>query len=371
MGYDRLNKGEVRIGQELPYAVYDAYGKLLLREGYIIASAYQLDNLMRRGMYRRREDENSRTRAVSAYRESPFLRLQVLSQRLTGLQVAIAAGQTEAAAGMRRLSKDIQRLCEEAPDALLAAVHLVHEDLYTTYHPLHRGILCELVGAQLDLPLERRLSVMSAALTANIAILELQNQLYEQKAPLSPEQKLKIHAHPSESVRLLKAAGVDDQLWLDVVLQHHERINGEGYPLGLKAPLIIEEANLLAVMDRYTAMVSSRSYRKSMMATAALRKFLLQAGGEFDEKLSLLLIKQLGIYPPGTFVKLINGEMAVITKRNQKGSMQPQASSFISPRGGMFANPLRRDCSLKEYAIKEVCELDDNIKLNLHVLWGY
>ncbi len=371
MSYDRVHKAEIQVGKEVPYTVYDAQGKLLLRKGYVIASTYQLKNLMSRGLYRNSEKESESTEKYREIHESPFVRLQLISQRLTGLQQGISRGKQDAVTGIYRLSKDIQRLCKEEPDAMLAAVHLVHEDLYTTYHALHCCILCEVIATSLGYVEERRLSIMAAALTANISILELQNELYEQKVKLTAKQKFKIQAHPVESVQILKQAGVNDQLWLDVVLQHHERVNGEGYPDGLSSSSILGEANLLAVTDRYAAMVSSRSYRKPMMSFTALRKFLLERGSEYDENLSLLLIKKMGIYPPGTFVKLVNGETAVITRRSQKDSMQPYVSSFISPRGGLFANPLRRDCSQKEYEIKEVCGLDPAIKLNLHILWGY
>lgn len=371
MGYERLNESDIGVGQEMPYAVYDVQGKLLLRKGYIIESAYQLRNLMSRGMYRRKAENSRSSGKPLDICDSPFVRLQLISQRLTGLLASLAQGRQGLVAGICRLAKDVQQLCKDEPDAMLAAVHLQHEDLYTTYHALHCGILCEIVGHKLGLEPSRRLSVMAAALTANIAILDLQNELYEQKAALTAEQRFQVQAHPVEGVRMLKEAGVDDALWLDVILQHHERIHGEGYPAGLAAADIIEEAGLLAVADRYAAMVSSRSYRKPMMAFNALREFLIKRGNEFDEKLSLLLIKEMGIYPPGTFVRLANSDTAIIIQRSQKDSMQPMASSFISPRGGLFITPLRRDCSHKEYAIKEVCSLDEGIRLNLHTLWGY
>lgn len=369
MSYDRLNENDVAIGKELPYSVYDAQGNLLLAKGHVISSPNQLNVLMSRGMYRQAQNEPMQEKPREV-RENPFVRLSLIGQRLTGLHKALAEGKQEGVTGIQRLAGDIQRVCEEEPDAMLAAVHLFSEGCYTTYHALHRTILCEVVGDNAGHSAEQRLSMMAAALTANIAILELQNKLNDQTSPLTAQQKERLRSCPVESVRMLNEAGADDPLWLDVVLQYHERINGEGYPAGLKGDEIIGAARLLSVADRYTAMVSARSYRKPMMSFHALREFLVTRGSEYDENLSLLLIKELGIYPPGTFVKLVNGETAVITKRSQKRSMQPFASSFISPRGGLFANPLRRDCSHSDHAIKEVCGLDSNIKLNIYSFWA-
>jgi HD-GYP domain-containing protein (c-di-GMP phosphodiesterase class II) len=373
MSYIRVSQDEVGVGKALPWAVYDAEGILLLRQGYVISSDHQLRLLMERGLYRNSSGDGPAEDGTALLQdnESPFELVREFCYRLSNIFGAVDETQRDFKQRITKLATDIHKLCEMDIDAALGAVHIYDEHPYTIVHPVHQAILCCIVSAQLDYSDADRRSLLCAALTANIAMLELQEQLHKQVDPLTGEQREAIRRHPEQGMQMLIRHGVNDVLWLKIVMQHHERFDGSGYPRGLEGDEVAQQAMLLAVADRYAAMVSSRGYRKPLSAKGALREFFVQKGKEFDESLSLLFIKNLGIFPPGTFVKLVNGETAVVIQRGKRDSMQPVVSSFISPRGGAYATPLRRDCSQKEYAIHESCDLEEKMPLNLHMLWGY
>ena len=221
------------------------------------------------------------------------------------------------------------------------------------------------------MPVDERLSILSAALTANMAIIDLQETLHSQESPLTLDQKDMIEHHPQQSHAILKTAGVEDETWLQAVLQHHENCNGDGYPQGLSVDQISKAAAFLAVTDRYTAMVSSRTYRKPMTAKEALQEFFMRRQGGFHEELAIRCIKEMGIYPPGSFVRLESGETAIVTKRSETESVWPIVSSFVSPRGGLYVNPIKRDCAKNEGTIKETCIYEEYDKLNLNIFWEY
>lgn len=86
----------------------------------------------------------------------------------------------------------------------MAAVHLSRGYTYTVVHPVHTAILCELLGKRLELDGSERASIIAAALTMNLGMLELQDVLFAQKTPLTDSQKKEIFLHPSRSVDLLK-----------------------------------------------------------------------------------------------------------------------------------------------------------------------
>lgn len=201
-------------------------------------------------------------------------------------------------------------------------------------------------------------------------MLELQDKLHNQKEPLTEHQLREIRQHPDNGEKLLRAAGVDDPLWLRIVRQHHERNDGSGYCEGLRGDAIIEEAKLLALVDIYSAMVSPRAYRAEMQAKEVLRDLFLSRGKSIDDHLCMVFIKEMGIYPPGSFVRLVNGEVAVVIRRGNSAT-SPLVSSVLSPRGGLYIKPLRRDTSQKGYAIQEFCVMEKGVKLNLSVIWGY
>ena len=88
-------------------------------------------------------------------------------------------------------------------------------------------------------PIERA-TLVAAALTSDIGMREIQQALFEQTAPLSSEQKAIVSAHPNRSCELLQAAGVEDKRWLQAIEQHHERVDGTGYPKGLAGDAICD-----------------------------------------------------------------------------------------------------------------------------------
>jgi HD-GYP domain-containing protein (c-di-GMP phosphodiesterase class II) len=268
------------------------------------------------------------------------------------------------------LAKLIEELCDFDPDAALGMVHLIKEPRYAISHSLHAAILCELIARRLEWPATHRRQVQAAALTANIAMLALQEELQSQSAPLTEAQRAEVRLHPYNGARLLISLGIEDELWLKIVLQHHERVDGSGYPNALREDRICQEAKLLAVADRYAAMVSGRSYRDGIPARDVLKQLFLAKGKEYDETLSLLLVKELSIFPPGGFVALENGEQAMVIKRPPVGSLHPVVSSFTDAQGLAVPKPVRRNTALTGFHVKDVSPPPTTI-LNYASLWGY
>ena len=139
----------------------------------------------------------------------------------------------------------------------------------------------------------------------------------------------------------------------------------------LKGRDICQEAKLIAVVERYAAMVAGRTYRKALHGKEILREFLIEKGQFYDQDISMLLISELGIFPPGNFVRLASGETAVVIKRAAESSMFPLVSSFLGPRGAVYLKPLIRNSSETEYQIRDTCSLEKRIALNPSQLWGY
>jgi HD-GYP domain-containing protein (c-di-GMP phosphodiesterase class II) len=367
----KLDADAMRVNAKLPWPVFDAAGRLLLNEGEIIPSEHALQILLERGLYRRQTAEELQQQAVRPeQRVVPFDAINEYIPRLQQISAALCYAREGCVERVGKLAREIQQLCELDSDAALGAIHLGQDFAYPHRHQVHTAIVCEIFGRTLDYSPGRRESLIAASLTANISMLDLQDKLHNQKEPLTEEQSVEIRQHPINGEKMLKAAGVTDPLWLQIVRQHHERNDGSGYCEGLRGDAILEEAKLLALADIYSAMVSPRAYRSEMQAKEVLRDMFLSRGRSVDEHLCMVFIKEMGIYPPGSFVLLVNGEVAVVIRRG-KSATSPLVSSVMSPRGGLYIKPLRRDTSLKEYAIKEFCAMEKSMKLNLSVIWGY
>lgn len=370
---------DLEIGSKLPWDVYDKYGMLLLRENSVIASGRQLQALVARGICRkksRRELALDGDEQGDGFNDDicPFDVVYEYCHRLdkisSDLQNPTETRSVVIEQTIRKLCRELQGWAKTDADALLGAVHLCFGSSYSLIHAIHVAILCELIGQRFIEDEERRNTIMCAALTCNLTITDLQDTLQKQSEMLSKQQKDHIDSHPERAVKLLHANGISNSLWLKAVLQHHERLDGGGYPGAVSGDELLIESNLIAIADRYAAMVAGRSYRKGIHPKEVLKQIFIDRGKFFYEKLCLLLIKELGIFPPGAFVSLNNGELGIVTSRAHD-SVTPVVSSIISPRGAPYAQPFQRDCRQEDYKIIKLAELDKNMSLNLPVIWGY
>lgn len=366
----QINSGELRVGSRLTWPVYDGNNRLLLQKGVTISSERQLESLLRRGIYRApgKPAQPNPPRPLDDH-ASPFEHLDDLMQRIPGVFKALLEGRAGAGERVAQLTKTLRELYRRWPDAMLGAVHLCHEQNYVHCHPIHSALLAEMLACKLEYEDTRRDSLVAAALTQNIGMLQLQDHLQHQTVPLTDAQQAAVRQHPERAVQLLEAAGISDPTWLRAVLEHHEHPDGRGYPRGLQCTEIAEEAAIIALADRYTAMISARSYRQSMDAIAALKSFYLNRGDQTEERLTVLFIRELGIYPPGSFVKLNTGEVGVVVKRG-KTALTPTVSAYQAPRGAPYPSPFRRDCATESYEIQQPYSLDPKLPMSLTALWS-
>jgi HD-GYP domain-containing protein (c-di-GMP phosphodiesterase class II) len=345
----RLSRAHVAVGKPLLWAVYDSANQMLLRKGYVIETETQLEGLLARGMYADAANlQPVRDPKPAEQRYDPFWLWDDIIIKL-GLLLRSPEKDGSAPYQVEGIARLVQVLTTRSSDAALAAIMLMMDQRrYPIVHSLHSAVLCDLVAARLEWPEDRRRSVVCAALTMNIAMIELQQVLSNQRNPLTPEQRLAINGHPGAGEQLLRDMGVTDPVWLQAVRDHHETPLGTGYPRGISD--VGEEATLLHTADVFTAKVSPRAYRKPMTGTQASRILFTEAGMTTNNRFISVLIKEIGIYLPGSFVKLANGEIAVVYKRSASAHT-PLVLSLINSQGAALLDPVRRDTTHEEFKV--------------------
>lgn len=366
----RVTWGDLEVGRKLPWDVFSESGKLLLKAGQIIPSQQVLEGMCKYVLYRYVNDGET-AHGKKQRRINVFAQLDNLVLRLKNIFADIDAGNKACLPKIEHLVAEIQQLCHVEPDATIAAFHLPNEHPYSVFHSIQCAILCAFVSREDGLGEHEQKRVIAAALTANAGMHALQDQLAKQDGMLTPDQDEEVKQHPQKSVRLLQAIGVEDGTWLGAVLDHHECGDQSGYPRGLALSEISKGGQMLAIADRYGAMVSMRDYRKPVFIKDALSTFLLDDGKRYDKRLALLLIKQFSVYPPGSFVRLNNGETAIVIRRGMKNPMKPIVKSFLGPDNKRYINPLFRECGLNNYEVDGLSGYDPNIPLNYVQLWEY
>lgn len=368
----KLTQADLKLGMLIPWNVYGDNGTLLVRKGHMIASANQIDSLVERGSF----EDDSEQAAEAREPESVLRKLNAAALELPIVLAAIAAG--AAPSDVRRRLEDIALLVWDAVElnADIAVATILHNQQagpYATRHCIDTAVVAQIVARALKKSPAEVSSLTMAALTMNVGMLEHQDRLHDSRAPLTDSDQAVLRAHPERGVALLRQAGITDSDWLDAVMFHHENEDGSGYPQARSGAAIPAGAKLLALADRYCARVSNRHYRKPMLPNAALRDILLEARVTLDGQLAAVLIRELGIYPIGTCVRLVNGEIAVVSRKGLQ-STTPYVESIIGPRGAPLEVFLQRDTRGDLSGIREVLPTAQSVAeeraLRMEQIWG-
>jgi len=355
--FQKIEEGDIEVGAPLQKAVYDGHGTLLIKVGGVIGSAQQLSILLDKEIFFVAYHEKNPSASPSGEAEdddtSAFEILDAAKVKLTRIFDLARQGKAhdDFISRIRGIAVSVQKACALDPDAALANLQLELDAPYAVVHHLQAAVLCELSGKKLGVKDESRRKLVKAALTRDIDLMDIQQVLDKQTFPLSDKHVERINSHPKSSVTRLKALGVSDKSWLDAVEHHHERLDGSGYPGRLSGNSIGIPARILAITDIYSAMVRDRANRKAILPKDALRKLMLEHKGKIDERLTKVLIKEIGIFPPGVIVQLANKEVAVVKQRGGDG-LHPVAYAFIDAAGMPIPSPHACDTTKPEFQIK-------------------
>jgi len=346
----------LRVGQPLPFRVLDEQGRLLLNEGNVLVDDAQFEALIERGAWAERalvEAERSARAAAEKAKAaatplSLFDRWERLLWQFDKLTRGLVRREVPGTA-VRPFFDSLRALVDI--DADVALFLCVRQDdrrfaLYALTHAIHCAAVTLLTGRQLGWPEEKLASLGCAALTMNLAVLELQATMAEQETPPTAKQLDLIRAHPDASVQLLRSAGIDDEVWLGTIAQHHEQPGGTGYPRGLVD--VLDTAQVLRAADVFMAKISPRAKRPPMTPTMATRQLFQSRPGD---PLAMAMIKTVGIHPPGTLVQLASGEVGVAIRRPPKGT-HPLVATLSDRHGKPVGGTQRRDTSQPEFAVQ-------------------
>ncbi len=260
------------------------------------------------------------------------------------------------------ISGRLQDMCEQNADLLLAYFQLNREDDYEVIQPLYTGVICEVISSKkIDDKNERKM-VIAAALTHDIGMHTLKDIVSNRAVPLTPDQLADLKLHPLRATKYLRKAGVKDEIWIKSVQQHHERLDGSGYPHGLRDQDITLGAKIIAIADIFIAMTKPHANREGAIAKQALTELFTSRGEKVDNELTQMFIRDMGLFPPGSVVKLMNGDVALVTHRG-KTATQPIVQSIIGPRGAPFEKPIPRNTSHNAFSVKDLESDEDYRKI--------
>lgn len=210
-------------------------------------------------------------------------------------------------------------------------------DSYITFHSIKTTFLVLVIADFLKFPAHKQIEIGIAAMLHKLGMLLLPSQLYQKKGILTPKEKQVIMTHPVISYKTLKAAEFHASIYI-AVLEHHEYINGTGYPRKIKGDKISLYGKILAVASAYAAATTKRPYKDELDGHTGIMDLLRSKGQKYDEKILRSLVFVISLYPVGTFVQLSNMVKGIVIKTNLTTPQHPILKLLIDENGIQYTN---------------------------------
>jgi HD-GYP domain-containing protein (c-di-GMP phosphodiesterase class II) len=206
-------------------------------------------------------------------------------------------------------------------------------DHWLTLHTMRATLLALLIGDFLKAPPVRLIELGNACLLHDIGMYKLPDSLRRSKADLSIDERKAINVHTALGYRLLKGFSAAENIAL-AALEHHERMDGTGYPRGLAGDRITEYAKIIAVACSFEAMVSPRPFRPAAFDLhGAIRELLQKNRKQYDERVLKALVFTLSVYPIGTHVLLSNAGKGIVVRTDLARPRCPVVRVLADPEG--------------------------------------
>jgi len=200
------------------------------------------------------------------------------------------------------------------------------------------AILTYLISKKMGLSPKKIKLFVTGALVHDIGMFLLPESLITKKTSLLPEEFSKLKMHTIEGARLASSLLHSPTEVTNMISQHHERWNGEGYPRGLKGDEISLGATILAVTDAFEAMITEKAYRTSMLGYEAMKVLISDNGRHFSPEIVRAFIQCMGVYPIGSLVLLSDSSIARVVQGNDASPLRPDIRILVSASGEKFLN---------------------------------
>lgn len=220
---------------------------------------------------------------------------------------------------------------ERNPDALIWLSKLKQSDNYSYNHALNVSIMIMAFANFMALPKKLTRELGCAGLLQNIGKAKVPHYILNKKEKITEEEFNALKEHVNHAVRLLKVANNISNTIIMTISEHHERIDGSGYPSHLIGKEISMAGQMAGIIDTYCALTTKKVYSDGVYNQLALEKIHALRDVKFSGELIDQLVQFLGIYPVSTLVELNTGEVGVVIQQNNVRRLLPRVMILLNP----------------------------------------
>lgn len=333
--------------EPLPFDLYSGNGTLLTRHGTLLSA--KAEAMLGQPLFRTRlagelGDGEAAERLQSLYADY---------ERLLGGWTC-SAQDVEA---LQQIAASLLELCAAYSDVCVCMSAYLAAKSHAKRHSFAVAITSILLGGALGW-VDKLPTLAWAALTMNLSQLSRHDEWASTRGHLSSVQRAEVFQHPALSAALLAQSPGTDAAWLAAVAQHHENLDGSGYPEGLAGEAICPEARVLRVADVWCALVLHWQGKSKKTPQNALQVLSTSTREHLDHQVVSALKKLMGAYPPGTFLRLANREIALVVRWGRVNGFPRSAVSVATPTGTVRQHFDPRDLTKLAHRVRDYTHLD-------------
>lgn len=199
------------------------------------------------------------------------------------------------------------------PDVIYNLIEINHHDQYTYMHSVNVAVLSLMTGTLMGLNHKSLETLGISALLHDIGKIMIDEAILNKPGKLDDDEYAVMKQHAQLGYEILKDGFRQSYLPAYVAWQHHERIDGSGYPKGLSSDKIHRFAKIVAVADVFDAITSNRVYKKAQPVYVGIREMVQNMASKYDREIVDFFTRIVAPYPTGTVLAMSNGDKALVT----------------------------------------------------------
>jgi HD-GYP domain-containing protein (c-di-GMP phosphodiesterase class II) len=282
---------------------------------------------------------------VSVEQEVPRARAVVTeaSGLLDKLVDDIRVGHTFEVDRVEEIVTDMVDSIVRNPDALMWVARLREADTTTYGHGLQVSVYLTAFGRHLGFPKEQLGLLAQVGLLLDIGKIRVPKEVLAKQGKLDDDEFMIAKEHVTHSLAILSETPNFDSNVLEAIAQHHERLNGSGYPLGLEGDDISLFGRMAGIADCFSALIKNRPYAEAVSSYEALRSLTSWGGELFQEALVQQFVSSVGVFPVGSLIELSTGEVAIVVAHNKVRRLKPRVLIVTGPDKTPASHPTMVD----------------------------
>ena len=311
-----------------------------------------------------REDKEDNVEFEQEFEKASKIHTEALNMVGHALEAA-KMGEMIELDGFESLAENFMDSVKRNQNALACLSRIRDKDSYLMEHSVNVAVLMSILGKHLKLDRTYLHQCVTGALLHDIGKILIPDTILHKPGKLTPDEFNIMKRHSLYSRKILEKNHGFPQVAINVAGQHHERIDGRGYPEGLKGDEVSPEARMASVVDIYDAITADRVYHKGMPPSVALKRMLEWCGPHLDTQYVHSFIKAIGVYPVGSFVELESGLAGVVIEENP-GSIKPIVKVMYSLKQNGYVKVVKLNLSKNSCKDKIVKTLNpDDYSINI------